>query len=64
MRFRRAELRRRLTERERGVLDNFLRRMRDLGVLEFDPETQGGRRFQSHLHALYVRMESRRTVRK
>ena len=64
MRFRRAELRRRLTERERGVLDNFLRRMRDLGVLEFDPETQGGHRFQTHLHALYVRMESRRTARK
>ena len=50
-------------EQDRGP-DFLRRRMRDLGVLEFDPETQGGRRFQTHLHALYVRMESRRTARK
>ena len=62
IRFRRAELRERLTEGERGVLDNFLRRMRELGVLALDPEIQGGYRFPNHLHALYVRMESRRTA--
>ena len=62
IRFRRAELRERLTEGERGVLDNFLRRMRELGVLALDPEIQGGYRFPNHLHALYVRMESRRAA--
>ena len=62
IRFRRAELRERLTDGERGVLDNFLRRMRELGVLALDPEIQGGYRFPNHLHALYVHMESRRTA--
>ena len=60
MRFRRSEIRARLTATERGALDNFLRRMRELGVLEFDPEVQGGYRFPNHLYALYVQMESRR----
>ena len=50
--FRRAELRERLTPGERRVLDNFLRRMKELGALEEDPEVRGGYRFPSLLHRL------------
>ena len=45
MRFSRAELIERLTEQERSVLDNFLRRMKKLGAIEVDPEVKGGYRF-------------------
>ena len=38
MRFRRSELMERLSDNERKVMDNFLRRMKSLGVLETDPE--------------------------
>ena len=50
--FRRAELRERLTPKERRVLDNFLQRMKRLGALEEDPEVRGGYRFPSRLHSL------------
>lgn len=58
MRFRKAQLRDCLTEAERGVLDNFLRRMKQLGAVEADPEVRGGYRFPNRLHALYCRMSS------
>ena len=58
MRFRRARLRDRLTEQERGVLDNFLRRMKNLGAIEADPEVQGGYRFPNRLYVLYFRMST------
>lgn len=58
MRFRKAQLRDCLTEAERGVLDNFLRRMKQLGAVEADPEVRGGYRFPTRLHALYYRMSS------
>lgn len=58
MRFRRAQLRDRLTEQERGVLDNFLRRMKKLGAIETDPEVQGGYRFPNRLYGLYFRMST------
>ena len=63
MRFQRAELAARLAEGERGVLDNFLRRMRMLGALEIDPEVRGGYRFPNRLHALYFWMQSQLTSR-
>lgn len=50
--FRRAELRERLTPGEQRVLDNFLRRMKQLGALEEDPEVRGGYQFPSLLHGL------------
>ena len=50
--FQRAELRERLTPGERRVLDNFLRRMKQLGALEEDPEVRGGYQFPSLLHGL------------
>ena len=58
MRFQRGELATRLTEDERRVLDNFLRRMRTLGAVENDPEVRGGYRLPNRLHALYFWMES------
>ena len=58
MRFRRAQLRDRLTEQEKSVLDNFLRRMKKLGAIEVDPEVQGGYRFPNRLYGLYFRMST------
>ena len=58
MKFHRGELAARLTQEERQVLDNFLRRMRSLGALRTDPEVRGGYRFPNRLHALYYWMES------
>lgn len=63
MRFRRSELGERLTDDEKRVLDNFLQRMRKLGVLVTDPEIRGGYRFQNHLHALYFWIETRSAKR-
>ncbi len=60
MRFRPATVAERLPAKERGALDNFLRRMRQLGALDTDPEQRGGYRFPTRLHALYFHMESRR----
>lgn len=56
MTFQRGELVARLTEDERKVMDNFLRRMRTLGAVEIDPEVRGGYRFPNRLHALYFWM--------
>lgn len=61
MHFRRSELVGRLTGGEKRVLDNFLRRMKQLGALEADPGVRGGYRFPNLLHALYFWMESLRT---
>ena len=63
MRFQRADLAARLTQEERRVLDNFLRRMRNLGALQIDPEVRGGYRFPNRLHALYFWMESQLKTR-
>lgn len=63
MRFQRSELEVRLTGAETKVMDNFLRKMKKLGVLTSDSEMQGGYRFQNHLHALYFWLESQRTKR-
>ncbi len=60
LRFQRTELLARLTEDEKRVLNNFLRRMRKLGVLESDPEVRGGYRFPNTLYSLYFMMEALR----
>ena len=61
LRFHRTEVVARLTDAEKRVMDNFLRRMRALGALETDPEVRGGYRFPNMLHALYFMMEAQRT---
>ncbi len=58
--FQRVELGGRLTGEEKKVMDNFLRRMKELGALASDPEVRGGYRFSNNLHALYFWMESQR----
>ncbi len=58
MHFRRSRVLARLDGRNKRSLDNFLRRMRELGAIEADPETRGGYRFPNRLRALYSYMES------
>ena len=63
MHFRRSELVERLSGNERKVMDNFLRRMKNLGALETDPEVKGGYQFPNLLHMLYFWIESQRISR-
>ena len=63
MRFRRSEVLDRLPGQDQRALDNSLRRMKDLGAIEADPEIRGGYRFPNRLHALYFFMESQRHFR-
>lgn len=58
MEFDRSELRDSLGDAEKRVLDNFLRRMRKLGVIETDPDARGRYRFVNRLHALYFRIDA------
>ena len=58
MHFRRAQLLDRLTDREVALLDNLLRRMKILGVIERDPEVRGGYRFPNRLYGLYFHMST------
>jgi len=61
IRFKRADLRSRLTAEQLRVLDNFLRRMKRLGVLQSDPEGGPGcYRFTNYLHYLYFSLEAER----
>ncbi|MFH0810199.1 MAG: ATP-binding protein [Pseudomonadota bacterium] len=63
MRFQRAQLAERLTDEEKRVLDNFLKKMRKLGVLMPDSEMHGGYHFQNRLHALCFWMEAQSAKR-
>jgi hypothetical protein len=59
--FRRADLLKALSAEEKKVLDNFLNRMRKLGVIL--PDSEGGPgayRFSNQLHALYFSIEAQR----
>jgi AAA+ ATPase superfamily predicted ATPase len=59
--FQRAGLREKLTAEEDKVLDNFLKKMRDLGAMIPNPEAgPGSYRFANQLHHLYFRLESLR----
>jgi len=65
LQFRRQNLSARLTADEKKVMDNFLRRMKELGALVSDEQAgRGGYRFVNRLHALYFWMESQRAKRK
>ena len=60
-RFTRAEVRSSLPEDERKVLDNFLQRMKKLGVIVEDPDGERGSYcFSNLLHHLYFFMEGQR----
>lgn len=60
LQFRRSDLVRNLTDKEKKAMDNFLRRMEKLGALKRDTETLGGYQFPNHLHLLYFHMEAQR----
>ncbi len=61
IRFKRSALRARLKEEEVRVLDNFLTRMKELGVIHPDPDAgPGGYRFDNMLHCLYFWLEAQR----
>ena len=61
VRFKRGDVRKDLDGREVKVLDNFLRRMRTLGVVRPDPEGgPGAYRFDNLLHYLYFRLAAQR----
>jgi hypothetical protein len=57
MRFVRKEIAKRLTEDEKRVLDNFLGRMKDLGVVR-SGEHAGEYIFANNLFRLYMALES------
>ena len=62
--FRKKEIEARLNEKERKVFDNFLRKMREQGVIVADIERgRGFYKFVNLLYAVYIWMESQRTVK-
>lgn len=59
--FRRAELRERLTAGDQRILDGFLKRLKQLGVIVPDAEAGAGcYQFANRLHHLYFMTESRK----
>lgn len=63
--FRRSEVRESLPDDERRVFDNFLAKMKKLGVVEEDPEKgSGAYQFSTLLHYLYFAMEAGRAESK
>jgi hypothetical protein len=62
--FKRSDLISALGDDEQRVLDSFLRRMRELGVIVPDPDGgRGAYRFDNRLHYLYIWIETQRTAR-
>ena len=57
--FRKKEIESKLNEGERKVFNNFLRKMRELGIIV--PDIEGGRgsyNFVNELYPVYIRMEN------
>ena len=59
VRFTRTEIIQHIAHDDRAVLDNLLRRMRQLGVLEAVPGTRGEYHFPNRLSWLYFRMSAK-----
>ena len=60
--FKKSDVEARLNESEKKVFHNFLRRMRELGVIEKDMERGlGAYRFVNEIYPIYIRMESERS---
>ena len=58
-RFRKGEVESKLNEKEKKVFNNFLRKMRDLGIIVTDMEGgRGSYRFVNKLYPFYIWMES------
>ena len=59
--FRKKDVEAKLTDTEKKVFHNFLRKMRDLGVIESDVEKgKGAYRFVNEIYPIYIGMESER----
>ena len=59
--FKKRDLEAELNNGEKKVLDNFLKKMRDLGVIELDIEKgSGAYRFVNDIYPVYIWLESRR----
>ena len=59
--FEKKDVEAKLTDPEKKVFHNFLRKMRDLGVIESDVEKgKGAYRFVNEIYPIYIRMESER----
>ena len=63
--FFKKEIEKKLNDNEKGVFHNFLRRIRDLGVIEPDIERgRGSYRFVNEIYPLYIYLESQRYRKK
>jgi hypothetical protein len=60
-RFSRQEIKNRVSEKEAQVLDNFLQRMKQLGVVRGDQARRGGYEFTSELYALFFWLQAAAT---
>lgn len=59
--FKKKDVEKDLNSNEKRVFSNFLRRMKELGVIETDREQSlGSYRFVNMIYPIYIRMESRR----
>jgi hypothetical protein len=57
--FTKAQIESRLNDKEKGVFHNFLRRLRELGIIELDLEKgRGAYRFINELYPVYIWLES------
>ncbi len=60
--FKKGEVKAKLNEREQKVFDNFLRRIKKLGVIESDIEGgRGAYRFVNEIYPVYIWMESKKS---
>ncbi len=62
--FKKKEVEARLNESEKKVFHNFLKRIKELGVIEVDIEKERGTyRFVNEIYPIYIGMESERSMR-
>lgn len=58
--FKKKDVMAKLSKEEQGVFDNFLRKMRDKGIIMIDPEAErGSYKFVNEIYPVYFNMESR-----
>jgi hypothetical protein len=61
--FNKKEIESKLEPQERKVLNNFLRKLKKLGVIESDLEGRGSYRFVNEIYPIYIWMESNKPKR-
>lgn len=64
VRFRKKDIMAKLSKEEQGVFDNFLRKIREQGIIMIDPDAErGSYKFVNEIYPVYFMMESMRTSR-